>query len=151
MGEFSPLVSAKKIDFVAANTDTQALKAMPKRVSSFAFGKEMTRGLGTGRNRLVGEAAAKKEEERIKSIFTPKKDLFILISSLGGGTGTGATPVFAKIANDLGSKTLGILTLPFAFEGKDKLKSAQDALEKIQSNLNAVLVLPNDKIFKLTN
>ena len=142
--------SAKKIDFVAANTDTQALKAMPKRVSSFAFGKEMTRGLGTGRNRLVGEAAAKKEEERIKSIFTPKKDLFILISSLGGGTGTGATPVFAKIANDLGSKTLGIFTLPFAFEGKDKLKSAQDALEKIQSNLNAVLVLPNDKIFKLT-
>ncbi|MFA5742785.1 MAG: cell division protein FtsZ [Candidatus Paceibacterota bacterium] len=142
--------SAKKIDFVAANTDAQALKAMPKRVISFAFGKEMTKGLGTGRNSLVGEAAAKKEEERIKNIFIPKKDLFILVSSLGGGTGTGATPVFAKIANDLGSKTLGIFTLPFAFEGKDKLRSAQDALEKIQGNLNAVLVLPNDKIFKLT-
>ncbi|MDD4624933.1 MAG: cell division protein FtsZ [Candidatus Paceibacterota bacterium] len=142
--------SSKKIDFVAANTDMQALKAVPKRVNSFAFGKEMTKGLGTGRNRFVGEAAAKKEEERIKNIFSPQKDLFILVSSLGGGTGTGATPVFAKIAHDLNSKTLGIFTLPFAFEGKDKLKSAREALEKIQSNLNAVLVLPNDKIFQLT-
>lgn len=142
--------SAKKIDFVAANTDTQALKAMPKRVSSFSFGKELTKGLGTGRNRLIGEAAAKKEEEKIKNIFAVKKDLFILVSSLGGGTGSGAAPVFAKISNDLNAKTLGIFTLPFAFEGKDKLKSAQEALEKIQSNLNAVLVLPNDKIFRLT-
>ncbi|MFA5643186.1 MAG: cell division protein FtsZ [Candidatus Paceibacterota bacterium] len=142
--------SSKKVDFVAANTDVQALSSVNKRVESFAFGREMTKGLGTGRNSSIGEAAARKEEERIKGLFAEKKDLFILVSSLGGGTGTGATPIFAKIANDLDAKTLGIFTLPFAFEGKEKIKMAQNALEKIQGNLNAVLVLPNDKIFKLT-
>jgi len=142
--------SLKKIDFVAANTDIQALEAINKRAETFAFGKEFTRGLGTGRNYSIGEAAARKEEERIKGLFAGKKDLFILISSLGGGTGTGATPVFAKIASDANAKTLGIFTLPFAFEGKEKLKTAQEALEKIQSSMNAVLVLPNDKIFKIT-
>jgi cell division protein FtsZ len=142
--------SLKKIDFIAANTDIQALEAINKRAETFAFGKDLTRGLGTGRNFSIGEAAAKKEEERIKGLFAGKKDLFILISSLGGGTGTGATPVFAKIASDVNAKTLGIFTLPFAFEGKEKLKTAQEALEKIQSSMNAVLVLPNDKIFKIT-
>ncbi|MFA5746535.1 MAG: cell division protein FtsZ [Candidatus Paceibacterota bacterium] len=142
--------SLKKIDFIAANTDMQALEAINKRAETFAFGKEFTRGLGTGRNFSMGEAAARKEEERIKELFLEKKDMFILVSSLGGGTGTGATPVFAKIASDTSAKTLGIFTLPFAFEGKEKLKTAQEALEKIQASMNAVLVIPNDKIFKIT-
>lgn len=142
--------SLKKIDFIAANTDLQALEAVNKRAETFAFGKEFTKGLGTGRNFSLGEAAARKEEQRIKGLFSEKKDMFILVSSLGGGTGTGAAPIFAKVAGETGAKTLGIFTLPFSFEGKEKLKTAREALEKIQANMNAVLVIPNDKIFKIT-
>ncbi|MFA5013346.1 MAG: cell division protein FtsZ [Candidatus Paceibacterota bacterium] len=141
--------SSQKIDFVAANTDNQALNSLSKNVRTFAFGQKLTRGLGTGRDVVLGERAGREDAEKIKSIFAENKDLYIIVSSLGGGTGTGSAPIFAKIANDLGLTVLGIFTLPFAFEGKKKMDAAIDSLHKMKENLNAYMVLPNEKIFGL--
>ena len=142
--------SSQRVEFVAANTDSQALKSLPKILKTFPFGQKLTRGLGTGRDIEIGEKAAKEDIEKIKSIFSDGKDLYILVSSLGGGTGTGAAPVFAKVADEMGLTTLGIMTLPFAFEGKKKMDASLKALGKIKENLNAFMVLPNERIFTLT-
>jgi cell division protein FtsZ len=142
--------SAQKIEFVALNTDNQALKSLPKMLKTISFGNKLTRGLGTGRDVEVGERAAKEDIEKLKSLFSDDKDLYIFISSLGGGTGTGATPVLTKMAEEMGLNTLGIFTTPFSFEGKKKMDMSIKALEVIKSNLNAFMVLPNEKIFTLT-
>ncbi len=142
--------SAQKIEFVALNTDNQALKSLPKALKTISFGNKLTRGLGTGRDAEVGEKAAREDIEKIKSLFSDDKDLYIFISSLGGGTGTGATPVLTKMAEEMGLNTLGIFTTPFSFEGKKKMDMSVKALERIKDNLNAFMVLPNEKIFSLT-
>jgi cell division protein FtsZ len=142
--------SAQKVEFVALNTDSQALKSLPKALKIISFGNKLTRGLGTGRDVEVGERAAKEDIEKLKELFSDDKDLYILISSLGGGTGTGATPVLTKITDEMDLNTLGIFTLPFAFEGKKKMDMAMKSLEKIKDGLNAFMVLPNEKIFSLT-
>lgn len=142
--------SSQKIEFLAVNTDSQALKSLPKALKTFSFGQKLTRGLGTGRDVEIGEKAAREDIEKLKSIFSDGKDLYIIVSSLGGGTGTGATPVFTKITEELGLTTLGIFTLPFAFEGRKKMDISLKSLEKIKDNLNAFMVLPNEKIFNLT-
>jgi len=142
--------SAQKIEFVALNTDNQALRSLPKTLKTISFGNKLTRGLGTGRDEEIGERAAKEDLEKLKSLFSDDKDLYIFISSLGGGTGTGATPVLTKLAEEMGLNTLGIFTTPFSFEGKKKMDMSIKALEKIKDNLNAFMVLPNEKIFSLT-
>jgi cell division protein FtsZ len=142
--------SAQKVEFIALNTDNQALKSLPKALKTISFGNKLTRGLGTGRDVEVGEKAAKEDLEKLKTLFSDDKDLYIIISSLGGGTGTGATPVLTKIAEEMGLNTLGIFTTPFSFEGKKKMDISIKALEKIKDNLNAFMVLPNEKIFSLT-
>ncbi|MFA5169594.1 MAG: cell division protein FtsZ [Candidatus Paceibacterota bacterium] len=142
--------STQKVDFVAVNTDSQALKSLPKALKTLSFGNKLTRGLGTGRDAEIGEKAAKEDIEKLKELFSDDKDLYIFISSLGGGTGTGATPVLTRLADEMGLNTLGIFTLPFTFEGKKKMDVALKSLEKIKEGLNAFLVLPNEKIFTLT-
>jgi cell division protein FtsZ len=142
--------SAQKVEFIALNTDNQALKSLPKALKTISFGNKLTRGLGTGRDVEVGEKAAKEDLEKLKTLFSDDKDLYIIISSLGGGTGTGATPILTKIAEEMGLNTLGIFTTPFSFEGKKKMDMSIKALEKIKDNLNAFMVLPNEKIFSLT-
>jgi len=141
--------STQKIDFVAVNTDNQALKSLPKTVKTFSFGSNTTRGLGTGRNFEIGEKAAREDIERMKELFKEDRDLYIFVSSLGGGTGTGATPVLVKIAEEMGLNSIGIFTLPFSFEGKKKMDAALKSLEKIKESLNAYMVLPNEKIFSI--
>jgi cell division protein FtsZ len=137
-----------KIDFNVVNTDVQALHVLPDNLKKISFGEGETKGLGTGRDVLLGEKIAEAEEKKIKNIFSDQKDLYILIASLGGGTGTGFIPVFSKIAKELNLTTLGIFTLPFDFEGKDRMRDSQKAIEEAQANLNAVLVMPNERIFK---
>ncbi|MDK2949234.1 MAG: cell division protein FtsZ [Patescibacteria group bacterium] len=141
--------STQKVDFVAVNTDNQALKSLPKTVKTFSFGNNTTRGLGTGRNFEVGEKAAKEDIEKMKQLFKEDRDLYIFVSSLGGGTGTGATPVLVKIAEEMGLNSIGIFTLPFSFEGKKKMDAALKSLEKIKESLNAHMILPNEKIFSI--
>jgi cell division protein FtsZ len=143
--------ASNKIDFVAINTDTQALESLPKNLSKVAIGNSLTNGLGTGRDFELGREVAEQEEAKIKKVFSDSKDLYILVSSLGGGTGTGAIPVFARIAKELELTTFGIFTLPFNFEGREKQRESQKTIEKAIEDLNALLVLPNEKIFSIAS
>jgi len=138
----------KKASFVVANTDIQALKKIDKRVKIFQFGQNFTFGLGTGMNSELGKIAAKEEKEKIKKLLE-NQDLCILVACLGGGTGSGAAPIFAKTSRDLGNITYGIFTLPFKFEGEKKEKAARESLKKIKPYLNALSVIPNERIFQI--
>jgi len=146
ISEMAPKI--KKANFVAANTDLQALKEVGKRAIHFQFGQRLTQGLGTGMNPELGEQAAQDAKEKIKKIIEGQ-DLCILVSCLGGGTGSGAAPVFAKISKKLGNITFGIFTLPFEFEGKKRMEIAKTSLEKLTPNVNALVLIPNQKIFQI--
>jgi len=137
----------KKTSFFIANTDSKALKNLPRNVIPFQFGQNVTFGLGTGMDFELAKEAAKKEREKIKKILE-RQDLIIFIATLGGGVGSGASPVFTRISKRLGNLNFGIFTLPFKFEGEKKIEIAKDSLEKLRPNLNAILVFPNDGIFK---
>lgn len=138
----------KKASFVVANTDLQALKKLDKRARLFQFGQELTYGLGTGMNSELGKIAAKEEKEKIKKLLEGQ-DLCILLACLGGGAGSGAAPIFAKTSRDLGNLTYGIFTLPFKFEGEKKAQIARESLKKIKPYLNALSVIPNERIFQI--
>jgi len=138
----------KRVDFVAANTDLQALRGIKKVVRIFPFGQNQTRGLGCGMDPKVGQKAVREDENKITKLFKGI-DLSILVATLGGGTSSGATPEFAKIAKEIGVKTFGIFTLPFKFEGLKKIQIAKSSLEKIAPHLNAFCVIPNENIFKI--
>lgn len=138
----------KKASFVAANTDSQALKTLRRSVLRFQFGENLTHGLGTGMNPELAKEAALLEKERIKSLFKGQ-DLCILVGALGGGVGSGASPVFAKIAKGSGAITLGVFTLPFKFEGEKKQEIAREAVKKLRPYLNTIIILPNDRIFQI--
>ncbi|MCD6550132.1 cell division FtsZ family protein [bacterium] len=138
----------KQASFVAANTDTQALKKLPKKIYKFEFGQEFTHGLGTGMNPELARNAAHKEKQRIKKLLKGQ-DLCIFISCLGGGTGSGALPVFAELSKELGNINLGIFTLPFKFEGEKRNQIAREALIKVKPYLNALLVIQNQRIFRI--
>jgi len=137
-----------KISFIAVDTNPQALKRVNPKVSRFFFGENITHGLGTGMDPELGKTVARTEKEKIKKIFKGA-DLFILIASLGGGTGSGAVPVLSKISKDFGNLTYGIFTLPFKFEGEKKMQIARESLERLKPNVSAISILPNEKIFQV--
>ena len=137
----------KKADFIVANTDSKALNAI-KKAKRFQFGINTTKGLGTGMNVEVGEMAALEEKEKIEKLFE-EQDVCIIVSSLGGGSGSGATPVFAKLSRNSNCLTYGIFTMPFEFEGAKKMEIAKEALDKIRPHLNAFSIIPNERIFKI--
>lgn len=137
-----------RIDFVAANTDIQALKATSRKVTRLSFGSELTKGLGCGMDASLGERAAQGEKEKLTRVLE-NQDVCILIASLGGGTGSGAAPVFAEVSRGLKNLTLGIFTMPFEFEGEKRKKIAEAALEKLKPLVSAYVVIPNERIFEL--
>ncbi len=141
--------SLGKATFVIADTDIRALKKR-SGIKHFWFGSEFTHGLGTGVNPEVAKEAAEAERERIKDLFQDQ-DIVIFIASLGGGLGSGATQIFAQAAKSFGAITLGIFTLPFKFEGKNKQRIAQKALKGLKDSLNVSITIPNEKIFKIIN
>jgi cell division protein FtsZ len=145
--KIAPLAKGK-ISFVVANTDLKALKKTSFQAIKLPFGQNLTFGLGTGMNPKIGRLAAQKEKEKIKKILEGQ-DLIILVSSLGGGAGSGASPVFAKICQELGILTLGFFTLPFKFEGQKKMEIAKDSLKKLKPYLNALSIIPNERIFQV--
>ncbi|MFA6376451.1 MAG: cell division protein FtsZ [Candidatus Paceibacterota bacterium] len=138
----------KKSSFYIANTDYQALRNAPKNVTIFQFGEKFTHGLGTGMDARIAEEAAGEDKETIKKMLEGQ-DLVIIVSSLGGGTGSGAAPVFAQISKSLGNLTYGIFTLPFVFEGAKKNEIARNALDKLRPYLNAITILPNERVFEV--
>jgi cell division protein FtsZ len=137
----------KKVDFMVANTDWRGQKRFPRNVKFFPFGEKQTQGVGSGMDPELGRQAALSEKEKITKLFKGA-DLCFLVACLGGGTSSGAAPVFARIAQQAGVLTLGIFTLPFKFEGEKKIIIAKEALERMKPNLNASLVFPNEKIFQ---
>jgi len=138
----------KGASFYAANSDVKALNALSKKVKKFQFGKNLTHGLGTGMNPDIGEEAARVEKDRIKEILEGQ-DFIILISCLGGGLGSGAAPIFAKLSKRLNNLTYGIFTLPFNFEGGKKMETARKSLGKLSTELNAYSIIPNERIFQI--
>lgn len=137
----------KKVDFVVVNTDSRALREASLKAKKIQFGQSVTKGLGTGMNPQIGEAAAENDKEKIKKLFEGQ-DLCIMVACLGGGTSSGATPVFAKIARSIDCLTYGIFTLPFKFEGEKKMEIALDSINKIKPHLNVYSVIPNESIFQ---
>jgi len=140
--------SLTKINFTVVDTDFRALKRVEKFVKCFPLGKDITYGLGTGMNPTLAQKVAIAEKERISKILKGY-DLVILVSSLGGGVGSGISPVFAEISQSLGNKTFGFFILPFKFEGERKAQIALDSLELMKNFLNVQIRVPNENIFKV--
>ncbi len=134
----------KDVEFVVANTDLQALNSSPVP-NKLQLGVNLTEGLGCGANPEVGRAAAIESKEQVREMLMGTKMVFVT-AGMGGGTGTGAAPVIAKIAKDMDILTVGIVTVPFAFEGKKKTAQAQVGIEAMRASCDTVLVILNDKL-----
>ena len=134
----------KDVEFVVANTDLQALNSSPVPYK-LQLGVNLTEGLGCGANPEVGRAAALESREQIREMLAGTKMVFVT-AGMGGGTGTGAAPVIAKIAKDMDILTVGIVTVPFSFEGKKKLTQAENGVEAFKACCDTVLVILNDKL-----
>ncbi len=137
----------RRIEFIAANTDFRNEKKLSSLVKVFNFGEKYTKGAGAGSDPEIGRQAALAEKEKI-SKFLKGTDLCFIVACLGGGTGSGAVSVFSRLAQQEGALVFGILILPFKFEGEKKAMIAREALERVKPNLNALLVLPNEKLFQ---
>ena len=136
-------------EFIAVNTDNQALM-LSKADKCLQIGEKLTKGLGAGSDPNVGEAAAEESKELIIDALKGT-DLLFIASGMGGGTGTGAAPIVAKIAKDLGILTIGVVTKPFSFEGKRRQNQAQQGLEKLRESVDALIVIPNDKLLDVVD
>lgn len=134
----------KDVEFVVANTDLQALNSSPVPYK-LQLGVNLTEGLGCGANPEVGRAAAMESKDQIREMLAGTKMVFVT-AGMGGGTGTGAAPVIAKIAKDMDVLTVGIVTVPFVFEGKKKLAQAEAGIEALRAACDTVLVILNDKL-----
>jgi len=134
----------KDVEFVVANTDLQALSSSPVPYK-LQLGVNLTEGLGCGANPEVGRAAALESKDQIREMLAGTKMVFVT-AGMGGGTGTGAAPVIAKIAKDMDILTVGIVTVPFSFEGKKKLAQAELGIEAFRASCDTVLIILNDKL-----
>ena len=137
------------IDLVAVNTDTHALGfSNSDAIRSVQIGEHLTKGRGTGGNVAIGEQAAKNDSERLKSMMQGA-DMIFITAGMGGGTGTGAAPIVARLAKEMGLLTVGVVTLPFSFEGRRKQRIANEGVVKMQSYMDALIVIKNDNLMKL--
>jgi cell division protein FtsZ len=134
----------KDVEFVVTNTDAQALNSSPVPYK-LQIGTNLTEGLGCGANPEVGRAAAVESKDQIREMLSGTKMVFVT-AGMGGGTGTGAAPVIAKIAKDMDILTVGIVTVPFSFEGKKKTAQAQAGIDALRASCDTVLVILNDKL-----
>ena len=137
------------VDFVAANTDARALD-MNQAPNKIILGETLTRGLGAGANPKVGADAAKESIDRIKEYITGADMLFVT-AGMGGGTGTGAAPVIAETARDMGVLVVGVVTKPFGFEMGRRMRTAEEGIEHLKKNVDALLIVENDKLLQIEN
>src|ERR1700757_4057414 len=135
------------VDFIAANTDSQALKANLAPIK-MQLGDKLTRGLGAGGNPEVGKRAAQEDVERLKE-YLAEADMIFITAGMGGGTGTGAAPVIAKVAKELGSLTVGVVTKPFTFEGKRRMKQADDGMKELKDSVDTPIALPTQRLLSV--
>jgi cell division protein FtsZ len=132
------------VDFLAANTDAQALRTNLACVK-LQFGEKLTRGLGAGGNPEVGKRAALEDVERLAE-HLGGADMIFVTAGMGGGTGTGAAPVVAKVAKELGCLTVGVVTKPFVFEGKRRSKQAEEGLRELKASVDTLITIPNQRL-----
>ncbi len=140
-------VGLKGVEFIAVNTDAQALLMSDADVK-LDIGRELTRGLGAGANPEVGTRAAEDHREEIEEVIKGA-DMVFVTAGEGGGTGTGGAPVVASIARKLGALTIGVVTRPFAFEGKRRAKQAEDGITELRNECDTLIVIPNDRLLQL--
>lgn len=140
----------KNAQFLVADSDSKTFKKVRRIVKTFPFGEKLTNGMGTGGDVDLAQRAILEEKERLVKVFKDQ-DIIILLGCLGGGVASGAGPVFAEVAKNQKCISVGIFTLPFAFEGEKKMKTAKRAVSKLQENLSGIIVVPNERIFQLTD
>ena len=137
------------VDFISANTDAQALERSLAPVK-IQLGPGVTRGLGAGGDPEVGRKAAEEEGERIKQVIQGA-DMVFIAAGMGGGTGTGASPVVADLSRELGSLTVAVVSKPFEFEGKMKRRLAETGIEELRKVVDTIITIPNDRLFSLSS
>lgn len=141
---------AEKIDFVefiCANTDAQALKNSNAKIH-IQLGDELTKGLGAGANPKIGREAAEEDRDRIRDVLTGA-DMVFITAGMGGGTGTGAAPVFAEVAKELGILTVAVVTKPFSFEGKQRALAAEEGIRRLAESVDSLITIPNNKLLSV--
>ena len=137
------------VDFIAINTDKQAL-ALSQAPTKVQIGEKLTKGLGAGANPDVGARAAEESREEIAGLVKGC-DLVFITCGMGGGTGTGAAPVIAEIAREMGILTIGVVSKPFKFEGRQRMKNAETGIEKLKANVDTLVVVPNDRLLQVVS
>ena len=135
----------KGVDFVICNTDAQALENSPVP-NKIQLGANLTSGLGAGANPEIGAQAAKESMQEIQQMLNSQTKMVFITAGMGGGTGTGAAPIIAKIAKDMDILTVGIVTMPFAFEGRRRSKQAQLGIDQLRQNVDSLIVINNNKL-----
>ncbi|MFV0574404.1 MAG: cell division protein FtsZ [Vibrio sp.] len=139
--------SIEGVEFISVNTDAQALRKVS--VSNvIQIGGDITKGLGAGANPQVGRESALEDREAIKSVLTGA-DMVFIAAGMGGGTGTGAAPVIAEVAKELGILTVAVVTKPFSFEGKKRMAFAEQGIEELSKHVDSLITIPNEKLLKV--
>lgn len=135
------------VEFICANTDAQALRASNAKIH-IQLGEELTKGLGAGANPQIGREAAEEDRELIREILAGS-DMVFITAGMGGGTGTGAAPVVAEIAKELGILTVAVVTKPFAFEGKQRALAAEEGVRRLAEHVDSLITIPNNKLLSV--
>lgn len=137
------------VEFVCANTDAQALK-FSKAGTKLQLGEKLTRGLGAGANPEVGKKAAEESRDQVEELLKGA-DMVFVTAGMGGGTGTGAAPIIAEVAKDVGALTVGVVTRPFSFEGRKRAKQAQFGIDNLKEKVDTLIVIPNDRLLEIVD
>ncbi|WP_071459365.1 cell division protein FtsZ [Bacillus massilinigeriensis] len=137
------------VEFIAVNTDAQALN-LSKAEVKMQIGSKLTRGLGAGANPEVGKKAAEESKEQLEEVLRGA-DMVFVTAGMGGGTGTGAAPVIAHIARDLGALTVGVVTRPFTFEGRKRANQAAGGINAMKEAVDTLIVIPNDRLLEIVD
>ncbi|MGG0717816.1 cell division protein FtsZ [Robertmurraya massiliosenegalensis] len=137
------------VEFIAVNTDAQALN-LSKAEVKMQIGGKLTRGLGAGANPEVGKKAAEESKEQLEEVLSGS-DMVFVTAGMGGGTGTGAAPVIAQIARELGALTVGVVTRPFTFEGRKRQNQAAGGIQAMKEAVDTLIVIPNDRLLEIVD
>lgn len=137
------------VEFVSVNTDAQAL-LLCQAATKLQIGENLTKGLGSGGNAEVGRQAAEESYEKIKKLIDGS-DMIFVAAGMGGGTGTGATPIIAKAAKEVGALTVAVVTKPFSFEGTRRMVTAEDGIEDLKDKVDTLIVIPNQRILDVVD
>ena len=137
------------VEFISVNTDAQALMLSNSPVR-LRIGDKLTKGLGSGGNPEIGQRAAEESREEIREVLEGA-DMVFVTAGMGGGTGSGASPIIAGIARDIGALTIGVVTRPFTFEGSHRRRSAENALDDLKANVDTLIAIPNDRLLQVVD